>query len=241
MAELMGRRDGYSAGKGGSMHMFSREADFFGGHGIVGAPAPLGTGIAFANRYRKNDRICFTYFGEGAANQGQVYEAFNMAGLWKLPVLYVIENNRYAMGTESHRTSAQADFSRRGASFDIPGQRIDGMDVHLIREAGREAAAWCRSGKGPYILELMTYRYRGHSMSDPAQYRSREEVETMRKEHDPIEHVRARLTRSTANEPKLKAIDDEIKKAIDDAVAFAEASPEPDPSALWTDVLVEQD
>jgi pyruvate dehydrogenase E1 component alpha subunit len=239
MAELTGRSDGYSGGKGGSMHMFSRERNFFGGHGIVAAQVPIGTGLAFANRYRKNDRVCFTYFGEGAANQGQVYESFNMAGLWKLPVIYVIENNRYAMGTESHRTSAQADFSRRGASFDLPGLKIDGMDVHRVRSAGREAVAWCRAGKGPFILELETYRYRGHSMSDPAQYRSREEVDTMRKEHDPIEHVRAALLKDgRAAEADLKAIDDEIRAVVDEAAAFAEASPEPDPSALWTDVLV---
>ncbi len=237
MAELMGRRDGYSGGKGGSMHMFSLERNFYGGHGIVGAQVPIGTGLAFANRYRKNGRICFTYFGEGAANQGQVYESFNMAGLWKLPVIYVIENNRYAMGTESHRTSAQADFSRRGASFDLPGLKVDGMDVHTVREAGREAVAWSRAGKGPFILEVMTYRYRGHSMSDPAQYRSREEVETMRKEHDPIEHVRQRLAASKGGAVELKAVDAEIRKTIDEAVAFAEASPEPDPAALWTDIL----
>jgi len=239
MAELTGRRDGYSGGKGGSMHMFSVERNFFGGHGIVGAQVPIGTGLAFANRYRKNGRICFTYFGEGAANQGQVYESFNMAGLWKLPVIYVIENNRYAMGTESHRTSAQADFSRRGASFDLPGRKADGMDVHLVREAGREAVAWCRAGKGPFILELETYRYRGHSMSDPAQYRTRDEVDLMRKEHDPIEHVREHLLASGgAGEGDLKAIDKEVRAVIDEAAAFAEASREPDESELWTDILV---
>ena len=239
MAELTGRRDGYSRGKGGSMHMFSVERNFFGGHGIVGAQVPIGTGLAFANRYRKNGRVCFTYFGEGAANQGQVYESFNMAGLWKLPVIYVIENNRYAMGTESHRTSAQADFSRRGASFDIPGLKVDGMDVHSVRGAGKEAVDWCRAGNGPFILELETYRYRGHSMSDPAQYRTREEVETMRKEHDPIEHVRNHLLDSgRAGEDELKAIDKEVRAIIDEAAAFAEASPEPDPAELWTDIIV---
>jgi pyruvate dehydrogenase E1 component alpha subunit len=239
MAELTGRRDGYSGGKGGSMHMFSIERNFFGGHGIVGAQVPIGTGLAFANRYRKNGRICFTYFGEGAANQGQVYEAFNMAGLWKLPVIYVIENNRYAMGTESHRTSAQADFSRRGASFDLPGLKVDGMDVHIVRTAGMKAVEWCRAGKGPFILELETYRYRGHSMSDPAQYRTREEVDLMRKGHDPIEHVRRHLLDSgRAGDDALKAIDTEVRTVIDEAAAFAEASPEPDPSELWTDVIV---
>jgi pyruvate dehydrogenase E1 component alpha subunit len=239
MAELTGRRDGYSGGKGGSMHMFSIERNFFGGHGIVGAQVPIGTGLAFANRYRKNGRVCFTYFGEGAANQGQVYEAFNMAGLWKLPVIYVIENNRYAMGTESHRTSAQADFSRRGASFDLPGLKVDGMDVHIVRTAGMKAVEWCRAGKGPFILELETYRYRGHSMSDPAQYRTREEVDLMRKGHDPIEHVRRHLLDSgRAGDDALKAIDKEVRTVIDEAAAFAEASPEPDPSELWTDVTV---
>ena len=238
MAELTGRRDGYSGGKGGSTHMFSLEEDFYGGHGIVGAQVPIGTGLAFANRYRKNNRVCFTYFGEGAANQGQVHESFNMAGLRKLPVIYVIENNRYAMGTESHRTSAQADFSKRGASFDLPGRKVDGMDVHLVRSAGREAVEWCRSGNGPFILELETYRYRGHSMSDPAQYRSREEVETMRKEHDPIEHVRKHLLGSgRADAAQLKAIEDETRATVDDAAVFAEASLEPDASELWTDVV----
>ena len=239
MAELTGRRDGYSGGKGGSMHMFALEDGFYGGHGIVGAQVPLGTGLAFANRYRNNDRVCFTYFGEGAANQGQVYESFNMAGLWKLPVIYVIENNRYAMGTESHRASAQADFSKRGASFDLPGEQVDGMDIHPIRAVGRKAVEWCRAGKGPYILEMMTYRYRGHSMSDPAQYRTREEVEQMRKEHDPIEHVRERLIASGRVKPEqLKSIDEEVRAIIVEAVAFAESSPEPDATALWTDLLV---
>jgi pyruvate dehydrogenase E1 component alpha subunit len=240
LAELTGRRDGYSAGKGGSMHMFSIERNFFGGHGIVGAQVPIGTGLAFANRYRKNGRVCFTYFGEGAANQGQVYESFNMAGLWKLPVIYVIENNRYAMGTESHRTSAQADFSRRGASFDLPGLKVDGMDVHDVRGAGVKAVDWCRAGKGPFILELETYRYRGHSMSDPAQYRTREEVDLMRKGHDPIERVRQHLLDSgRAGDDDLKVIDKQVREIIDDAAAFAEASPEPDPSDLWTDIVAQ--
>src|SRR5690242_12366576 len=193
MAELTGRRTGYSHGKGGSMHMFSREKNFFGGHGIVGAQVPLGTGLAFANRYRKNDRVCLTYFGDGAANQGQVYESFNMAELWKLPVIYVIENNRYAMGTAVARASAQTDFSKRGTSFNIPGEQVDGMDVRAVKAAGDKAVKWCREGNGPYILEMMTYRYRGHSMSDPAKYRTREEVEKVRGEQDPIEQVRNRL------------------------------------------------
>src|SRR5512145_787359 len=193
MAELTGRRGGYSRGKGGSMHMFSREKNFYGGHGIVGAQVSLGTGLAFANRYRGNDNVSLAYFGDGAANQGQVYESFNMAELWKLPVVYVIENNRYAMGTAVSRASAQADFSKRGASFNIPGKQVDGMDVRAVKAAGDEAVAWCRGGNGPFILEMQTYRYRGHSMSDPAKYRTREEVEKMRQQHDPIEQLAKQL------------------------------------------------
>jgi pyruvate dehydrogenase E1 component alpha subunit len=237
MAELTGRRTGYSHGKGGSMHMFSREKDFFGGHGIVGAQVPLGTGLAFANRYRKTDRVCLTYFGDGAANQGQVYESFNMAKLWSLPVIYVIENNRYAMGTSVARSSAQTDFSRRGDSFDIPGEQVDGMDIRAVKAAGDKAVAWCRAGKGPYILEMLTYRYRGHSMSDPAKYRTREEVNKVRDEHDPIEMVRKRiLDRKHASEDDLKAIEKRVREIITDAADFATASPEPDPAELWTDV-----
>ncbi len=193
MAELTGRATGYSKGKGGSMHMFSREKHFFGGHGIVGAQVPIGTGLAFANKYRKTDGVTLTYFGDGAANQGQVYESFNMAELWKLPVVYVIENNQYAMGTSVARSSAQAHFSKRGASFNIPGEEVDGMDVEAVHAAGEKAVAWCRAGKGPIILEMKTYRYRGHSMSDPAKYRTREEVQEVREKRDPIEHFGQKL------------------------------------------------
>jgi len=237
MAELTGRIDGYSRGKGGSMHMFSREKEFFGGHGIVGASVPLGTGIAFANRYRKNDHVCLTYFGDGAANQGQVYESFNMAELWKLPVVYVIENNRYAMGTSVTRASAQTDFSRRGLSFNIPGEKVDGMDVRAVKAAGEKAVAWCRGGKGPYILEMETYRYRGHSMSDPARYRTREEVNEVREHHDPIDKIRARIIeRKFATDDELKKIETEVRDRIVAAAEFAQKSPEPDPSELWTDI-----
>jgi pyruvate dehydrogenase E1 component alpha subunit len=238
MAELTGRRGGYSKGKGGSMHMFSREKNFYGGHGIVGGQVPLGSGIAFANRYRGEDRVCLTYFGDGASNQGQVYESFNMAELWKLPVVYVIENNRYAMGTSVARSSAQTDFSKRGISFNIPGEQVDGMDVRAVKAAGERAIAFARSGKGPYILEMQTYRYRGHSMSDPAKYRSRDEVQRMREEHDPIEQVRRRLLdEHKLNEDELKAMDAKVRAVINEASEFATNDPEPDPSELWTDVL----
>ena len=236
MAELTGRRGGYSHGKGGSMHMFSKEKNFFGGHGIVGAQVSLGTGLAFANRYRGNDSVSLTYFGDGAANQGQVYESFNMAELWKLPVVYVIENNRYAMGTSVVRSSAQTDFSKRGASFNIPGKQVDGMDVRAVKAAAEEAIAWCREGKGPYILEMQTYRYRGHSMSDPAKYRTREEVEKVRHDHDPIEQVRNRLLADGMNEQELKEIDAEVREIVNNAADFAQHDPEPDPSELYTDV-----
>jgi pyruvate dehydrogenase E1 component alpha subunit len=238
MAELTGRRGGYSKGKGGSMHMFSIEKNFYGGHGIVGAQVSLGTGIAFANRYREDGRVCLTYFGDGAANQGQVYESFNMAELWKLPVIYIIENNRYAMGTSVTRSSAQTDFSKRGLSFNIPGEQVDGMDVRAVKAAGEKAARWCREGKGPYILEMQTYRYRGHSMSDPAKYRSREEVQKIRNEQDPIEQVRTRLLeKKWAKEDDLKQIDAQIRDIVNDAAEFATHDPEPDASELWTDIL----
>jgi pyruvate dehydrogenase E1 component alpha subunit len=236
MAELTGRRNGLSKGKGGSMHMFSREKHFYGGHGIVGAQVPLGTGLAFANRYRDNGNVSVAYFGEGAANQGQVYESFNMAQLWTLPVIYVVENNRYAMGTAINRSSAQPDFSKRGLSFGIPGQQVDGMDVRAVKAAGEMASAWCRSGKGPYILEMLTYRYRGHSMSDPVKYRTREEVEKVRLDNDPIEHVRRRLLAMKVSEDDLKKIDADVRRVVNASADFAQNDPEPDASELWTDI-----
>ena len=239
MAELTGRRNGYSHGKGGSMHMFSKEKQFFGGHGIVGAQVSLGTGLAFANRYRDNGGVTLTYFGDGASNQGQVYESCNMAELWKLPGVYVIENNRYAMGTAVTRASAQTDFSKRGVSFNIPGEQVDGMDVRAVRAAGGRAMSFARSGKGPYILEMQTYRYRGHSMSDPAKYRSKEEVQKMREEHDCIEMVRKRLLETwKVPEDELKAEDAKVREVVNEAAEFAQHNPEPDPAELWTDVLV---
>ena len=240
MAELTGRRGGYSRGKGGSMHMFSKEKNFYGGHGIVGAQVPLGTGLAFANKYRGNGNVSLTYFGDGAANQGQVYESFNMAKLWSLPVVYVIENNQYAMGTAIGRSSATTDLCRRGLSFDIPGEQIDGMDVREVRAAGEKALEHARSGGGPYILEMVTYRYRGHSMSDPAKYRSKEEVQKMRTERDPIEQVKQRLLeRGMASEDDLKEVDKQIRLVVNEATEFAQQDPEPDPAELWTDVYAE--
>jgi pyruvate dehydrogenase E1 component alpha subunit len=239
MAELTGRRGGYSRGKGGSMHMFSKEKAFYGGHGIVGANVPLGAGLAFANLYRGNGRLCLTYFGDGAANQGQVYESFNMAKLWKLPVVFVIENNKYAMGTSTERSAATTDFSQRGRSFDIPGEQVDGMDVRAVKDAGDRVVKWVRGGNGPYILEMLTYRYRGHSMSDPAKYRTREEVQKMREEHDPIEQVRRRLLDGKlVSEDEMKTIDAEIRGVVNGAAEFAQADAEPDESELWTDVLL---
>ena len=239
MSELTGRRDGYSRGKGGSMHMFSREKNFFGGHGIVGAQVPIGTGLAFADWYRGNDRISVTYLGEGASNQGQVYESFNLAALMKLPALYVIENNRYGMGTSVERASASKDLSKNGAPWGIPGAQVDGMDVLAVKEAADAAVAHCRAGRGPYLLEMRTYRYRGHSMSDPDKYRTREERQKMRAEHDPIEGARQHLIEAGVDEAALKKIDDAVKARIQEAADFAQASPEPEPSELWTDILLE--
>lgn len=239
MAELTGRQGGLSRGKGGSMHMFSSEHRFYGGNGIVGAQVPLGTGLAFAAKYRGEDTVSITYFGDGAANQGQVYESFNMAKLWNLPVVYVIENNRYAMGTSIERSAATTDLSQRGRSFDIPGEQVDGMDVRMVKEAAERAIEHARSGKGPYILEMLTYRYRGHSMSDPAKYRSKEEVSTMRSERDPIEQVRKRiLDNNYATEDDLKQIEKDIRAIVTEAADFATNDPEPDPSELYTDITV---
>lgn len=240
MAELTGREGGYSRGKGGSMHMFSREKNFYGGHGIVGAQVPIGTGLAFSNKYKENQRVCLTYFGDGAANQGQVYEAFNMASLWKLPVVYVIENNMYAMGTSVERHASETELFKRGISFEIEGREVDGMDVLKVREAGLEAVEHARSGEGPFILEMKTYRYRGHSMSDPAKYRKREEVDDIRSHRDPIEGLKKQLIEAgQADEDQLKQIDKEIKDIVQKSVEFAQESPEPDPKELWTDVLRE--
>ena len=238
MAELTGRRGGCSRGKGGSMHMFSPEKHFYGGHGIVGASVPLGAGLAFANTYRGNDHVCLCYFGDGAANQGQVYETFNMAELWKLPVIFIIENNKYAMGTSIERSSSTTHLSQRGLSFGIPGEHVDGMDVHAVRDAGERAIAFARSGKGPMILEMLTYRYRGHSMSDPAKYRTREEVQQIRSTHDAIELVRQRLLAGGMSEDDLKAIDREVRDVVNGAADFALSDPEPGADELYTDVLV---
>jgi len=237
MAELTGRKDGYSKGKGGSMHMFSAEKKFYGGHGIVGAQVPLGAGLGFANKYRGNDNVSFAYFGDGSANQGQVYETFNMASLWKLPVIFVIENNQYAMGTAMKRSTSSPDIYTRGQAFGIPGEAVDGMDVLAVKAAGEKAVAHCRAGQGPYILEMKTYRYRGHSMSDPAKYRTREEVQKVREEKDPIDHVRDLLVQGKhATEDDLKAIDKDIKTVVNESAKFAQESPEPALSELWTDI-----
>jgi pyruvate dehydrogenase E1 component alpha subunit len=239
MAELTGRSGGYSRGKGGSMHMFSKERHFYGGHGIVGAQVSLGTGLGFSNWYRGTDRVSLTYFGEGASNQGQVFESFNLAALMKLPVVYIIENNRYGMGTSVERASASHDLSKNGAPWGIPGMQVDGMDVLAVKDAAEQAVAHCRAGKGPYLLEVKTYRYRGHSMSDPAKYRTREEVQSMRTQHDCIEGARHRLEEAGVAAADFKKLDDEVKAIIQDAADFAQSSPEPDPSELWTDIMLE--
>ncbi|MCA3351501.1 MAG: pyruvate dehydrogenase (acetyl-transferring) E1 component subunit alpha [Roseomonas sp.] len=240
MAELTGRIGGYSKGKGGSMHMFSREKGFFGGHGIVGAQVSLGNGLAFANWYRQDGRVAVTYFGEGASNQGQVFESLNLAALFKLPCIFIIENNKYGMGTSVERASASRDLSQNGAAWGIPGEQVNGMDVASVREAGERAVAHCRAGKGPYLLEMKTYRYRGHSMSDPAKYRTREEVQKMRETSDCIETARkALLDDFGVTEADLKVIDDDVKAIVQDSADFAQESPEPPESELMTDILVE--
>lgn len=238
MAELTGREGGYSKGKGGSMHMFSREKNFYGGHGIVGAQVPLGTGLAFAHKYKGDGGVSLAYMGDGASNQGQVYEAMNMASLWKLPVIYIIENNQYAMGTSTKRHAA-GEFYKRGTGWDIPGRQVDGMDVVAVREAGLEAVDYVKSGKGPIILEMQTYRYRGHSMSDPAKYRTKEEVTGYKDNQDPIMTLKALLFDQGVSEDEIKTIEKDVKTVVNEAAKFAQESPEPDPSELWTDILVE--
>ncbi len=238
MAELTGRATGYSHGKGGSMHMFSREKNFFGGHGIVGANVPIGTGLAFANKYRGTDNVCLTYFGDGAANQGQVFESFNMAELWQLPVIYVIENNQYAMGTAVSRAASDTELHKRGDAQNIPGEKVDGMDVEAVHAAGLRAVACARAGEGPYILEMKTYRYRGHSMSDPAKYRTREEVQEVRSTRDPIVTFGVRLVQEgLVTEEDLKTFDKEVRAEVNHAAEFATDSPEPAPEELYTDIL----
>jgi pyruvate dehydrogenase E1 component alpha subunit len=240
MAELTGRIGGYSKGKGGSMHMFSAEKGFYGGHGIVGASVPLGGGLAFAHKYREDGGINFCYFGDGAANQGQVYETFNMASLWKLPIIFVIENNMYGMGTSLERASATTDLYRRGDAFGIPGVQVNGMNVLDVQAEGKKVVDFVRDGNGPYVMEWRTYRYRGHSMSDPAKYRTKEEVSTMRKEQDPIDTLRTFiLERGDIDENSFKEVDREIKAIVNEAAEFAQSSPEPDPAELYTDVLIE--
>jgi pyruvate dehydrogenase E1 component alpha subunit len=238
MAELTGRKDGYSKGKGGSMHMFSREKGFFGGHGIVAAQVPIGTGLAFSHKYNETKNVCITYFGDGAANQGQVYEAYNIASLWKLPVIFVIENNKYGMGTSVNRSSAGDNLSDRGKAYGIKSEIVDGMDVIAVRDSAVRAMEYCRSGKGPYILEMKTYRYRGHSMSDPAKYRTRDEVDKIRKTSDPIENIKELLIKHGTNEEMIKEIDTQIKATIADAANFAQESPEPSPEELFTDITI---
>jgi pyruvate dehydrogenase E1 component alpha subunit len=240
MAELTGRSTGYSKGKGGSMHMFAKDKKFYGGHGIVAGQVPLGTGIAFAHKYREDGGICTAYMGDGAVNQGQVYESFNMAALWKLPVVYVIENNRYGMGTSQERASAGTKLCERGAAYGIPGEQVDGMDVTAVNEKAKEVVEYVRSGKGPFILEAMTYRYRGHSMSDPAKYRKKEELQEYREQRDPIENLRAKILDAGLSDAEaLKAMDKDIRDIVNDAARFAQDSPEPEPEELWTDILLE--
>ncbi len=236
MAELTGRKGGYSRGKGGSMHMFSKEANFYGGHGIVGAQISIGTGLAFAHKYKEDGGIAVTYMGDGASNQGQVAESYNMASLWKLPVLYIIENNRYGMGTSAERHAA-GELYRRGEGYGIPGEQVDGMDVFAVRDAARQAIDYVRGGNGPYILEMMTYRYRGHSMSDPAKYRTKEEVSKFKDEHDPLLIIKNLMNKAGIKEDEIKSIDKDVKAIVNEAAQFAQESSEPAAEELWTDVL----
>ena len=238
MAELTGRKTGYSRGKGGSMHMFSRDKNFYGGHGIVGASTSIGTGLGFAHKYKEDGGVAVAYMGDGAANQGQVAECYNMAALWDLPVLFVIENNQYGMGTSVKRAAA-GELYRRGEGYGIPGEQVDGMDVLTVQKAAAQALDYVRSGNGPYILEMMTYRYRGHSMSDPAKYRTKDEVNTFKEDRDPITMLKAKMADAGIDEAEIKEIDKDIKAIVNEAAQFAQDSPEPDPEELWTDVLVE--
>ena len=241
MAELTGRSGGYSKGKGGSMHMFSREKNFFGGHGIVGAQIPIGTGLAFAHKYKEDGGVCITSMGDGAANQGQVYESYNMASLWKLPIVYIIENNHYGMGTSVERSSAGPNYYGRGQGWDIPGEKVDGMEYLKVQQAANRAVYHARSGKGPYILEMDTYRYRGHSMSDPAKYRSKEEVEGVKETRDPLDYFKMYMTKTLKiPEDPIKKIEDEVKAIVAEAVEFSKSSPEPEVAELYTDVLKEE-
>jgi len=239
MAELTGKKNGYSKGKGGSMHMFSKSEDFYGGHGIVAAQVPIGAGLAFANKYKNNQFVCFTYYGDGAANQGQIYEAFNMASLWKLPVVFIIENNQYAMGTSIDRASSTPKLFTRGEAFNIPGMLVDGMDVLEVSKATELAASNCRRGDGPYILEMNTYRYKGHSMSDPAKYRTREEVQNIKDKKDPIENFQKHLLNEGLDEDEFKRIDQEIKEIVSEAADFALESSEPDLTDLYKDIYLD--
>ncbi|MCB9082071.1 MAG: pyruvate dehydrogenase (acetyl-transferring) E1 component subunit alpha [Lewinellaceae bacterium] len=241
MAELFGKATGIVKGKGGSMHFFSAEHKYFGGNGIVGAQIPIGTGIAFAEKYKGTDNLCVTMFGDGASRQGALHESFNMAMTWKLPVLYIVENNGYAMGTSVQRTSNVVELYKMGASYDIPSEPVDGMSPEAVHEAIERAAAHIRAGKGPYFLEIRTYRYKGHSVSDPAKYRTKEEVQSYQ-DRDPIKVIENKiLSEGIASEEEIKAIKDLIKKEIEDAVEFAENSPLPDPSELYEDNYMQQD
>ena len=238
MAELYGKKDGLVGGIGGSMHFFDRDRGMWGGYAIVGNHIPVAAGHAFASKYTGDGKVTLCFMGDGAVGIGPVHEGMTLSGLWDLPIVFIVENNRYAMGTSVTRSSALTDFSARGAAFNIPGEQVNGMDVRAVRAATAKALEWCRAGNGPYILEMQTYRYRGHSMSDPAKYRSKEEVQKMREEHDPIEQVRARLLAGGVSEDELKKIDAAVRSIVSEAAEFATQDPEPDPSELYTDILL---